>query len=151
MRFKIYRRFLEYSYKEFSNIPRSRRYKNDNNEYWKYARAGFLLGIQESFGVDGILAAHPSSYSDVDFVKVIFENLKDTEGNLVEKLTYFLCGYDKFKICQQDAKISESKIPLANFFNNSMLNLNNSNSGTSISIEDLNKKRVFVRNVIENQ
>lgn len=70
---------------------------------------------------------------------------------VIEVLTYFLCGYDHFKICERDAKKNKPKIPVNNYYDVAKENLSveTEDENGYITEEELDKKRIFVKDVLE--
>lgn len=148
-------RLLEFLDDKFYLVRNQKISKVDKgNPYWKYARAGFTLGLLESNKTDGFLIPK-KGYSDKDFIAYVFnsklkKNIEDSE--VIEALTYFLCGYDHFKTCEEAAKRDKPKIPVSNYYDAAKENLSVETEDESgyITKEELDKKRDFVKTVLEN-
>lgn len=148
-------RLLEFLDDKFYLVRNQKTSKADKgNSYWKYARAGFTLGLLESNKMDGFLIPK-KGYSDKDFIAYVFnsELKKDIEDKeVIEALTYFLCGYDHFKTCEEAVKLDKPKIPVNNYYDIAKENLSVETDDEIgyIAEEELDKKRDFVKAVLEN-
>ncbi len=145
---------LEFLDDKFYLIRNQKTSKADKgNRYWKYARAGFTLGLLESNKTDGFLIPR-KGYSDKDFIAYVYNSKlkKDIENlEVVEALTYFLCGYDHFKTCEKAAKKSKPKIPVNNYYDVAKENLSveTEDENGYITEKELYKKRLFVKDVLK--
>lgn len=147
---EIKKRLNEFGTKEFNNIKKNRKIsKNDNNEYWRFAREGFMLARMEDEKKDGILSSIPSDYSDEDLIKAVKKNSDESKEELVEQLAYFLCGYDHFCTIKKDIEESKPKIPISNFLDQSMWNLSKKESEFTITEKELEEKKDFILQVFD--